>query len=690
MEILHRRTRPSSDTNNTSNGNKKNDKPSIEFNSSPSRGRIKPRPIITTENPYTSSTTMTDVILVKCIQILLVLVSIWFIYIIAAVNTSSLDDDTPLATTDYDYDEVTSSNSGLRQSPSNLLQLPNNIPKVNPNDIHSARDKISQLRDEFYIRYGGKEMATAMLKKGLRTFENQNDKNSKSSSSIRATANRFLSAMVRHEASISTSKQPEFVMAFAGYSVTVGRGNHLSQSYPFILEKILAPILRLPPFNIKLIVRNSAIGGIPSFPYGWCLSNFLGKDADLVSWDYGMNEGNGALGLESYVRQSLLMPKSPPLFVLLDTKSGKRLDILQKYVNLQALPDPIALGNKDAVDKKLLQLPENERPIGLQKWDEWGAPKGAPGQSPWHPKKMEHELMGWMMAMHMLDAIDDALNVIEEDTDWRKAIFTKEQQRLQSSKQVILPPPVHDVSKTGVASMLHGTASSKSNNEWHMNHISCRTSFLPNISGEDLHSIIESGVTKADEDMLQSRDDALFNNGWVMDVGKLERDTKLKVLKYGGLGYIDMKTALYGIPSSGTLKLWLTYEGHDTATVVNNAEDASKYITTVVLCEVNEKRGDDECKMISDLNIRVGNVPIPKSGISQVKDVASYLKKDICIRVEVPKGAKLTTKSSGAAGTNNPLGLALEVTVTRSTVSRENGACSISHVIWENQGLAGT
>jgi len=681
MEILHRRTRPSSDTNTS-----KNDIPIIEANPSPSRGRIKSRPIITTKNPYTSSTTMTDVILVKCIQVLLILVSIWFIYIIAAVNTSSLD-DTPLVTTDYDED---TSQSGLRQSPSNSLQLLNNIPKVNPNDINSARDKISQLRDEFYIRYGGKEMATAMLKKGLRTFENQNDKNSKSSSSIRATANRFLSAIVRHEASISTSQQQaEFVMAFAGYSVTVGRGNHLSQSYPFILEKILAPILQLQPFNIKLIVRNSAIGGIPSFPYGWCLSNFLGKDADLVSWDYGMNEGNGALGLESYVRQSLLMPKSPPLFVLLDMKSGKRLDILQKYVNLQALPDPIALGNKDAVDKKLLQLPEIERPIGLQKWDDWGAPKGAPGQSPWHPKKMEHELMGWMLAMHMLDAIDDALNVMEEDTNWRKAIFTIEQQRLQTSKQVILPPPVHDVSKTGVASMLHGTALSKSN-EWHMNHISCRTSFLPNISGEDLHSIIESGVTKVDEDMLQSRDDALFNNGWVMDVGKLERDTKLKVLKYGGLGYIDMKTALYGIPSSGALKLWLPYEGHDTATVVNNAEDASKYINTVVLCEVNEKRGDDECKMVSDLDVRVGNVPIPKSGISQVKDVASYLKKDICIRVEVPKGAKLTTKSSRAAGTNNSLGLALEVIVTRSTVSRENGACSISHVIWENQELAGT
>jgi hypothetical protein len=130
--------------------------------------------------------------------------------------------------------------------------------------------------------------------------------------------------------------QAEFVMAFGGYSVTVGRGNHFEQSYPFIMEKILSPVLSLPPLGVKLIVRNSAIGGIPSFPYGWCLPNFLGDDADAVSWDYGMNEGRGAAGLESYVRQSLMLPKSPPMFILLDMKRP-RLDFLQKYVSMGVL-----------------------------------------------------------------------------------------------------------------------------------------------------------------------------------------------------------------------------------------------------------------------------------------------------------------------------------------------------------------
>lgn len=667
MEI-HRRSRPSKSLDaTTATANQSNDGGRSKNKTyGPS---IKARTI--TENPYNAaSSSIADVVLLRSIQLLLLLAAAWFLYLIAAVNSPSLD-TTPL-TTENDGNDI--AGSSLRGPIT--LQLPKAV-KTDPKDVAAAREEIARLRDQFYSRYGGKEVAMKMQKRGLRTFEKRGGNANNSDGSVRSTANRFLGAIVRHEISTSSSvtKQPEFVMAFAGYSVTVGRGNYLEQSYPFVMEHVLSPILQLPPLGIKLVVRNSAIGGIPSFPYGWCLPNFLGEDADMVSWDYGMNEGNGASGLESYVRQSLMMPKSPPLFVLLDMKSRPRLDVVQKYVDLGVLPDPIALGNKDAVDKKLLQLPEGDRPLGLQKWDEWGAPKGSPGQSPWHPKKMEHELMGWMMAMHMLDALDVALEVMEQDVDWRNPILAEEQKTHQSAG-VVLPPPVTDVSKTGAASLLHGSASKAG--EWHMNHISCRTSFLPNISGE-LNSIIESGVTKDEEDMLQTRDDALFYGGWVMDVGKVERETKLKVLKHGGLGYIDMKTALYGVPSSGTLKLWIPYEGPDKSTMKPD-DTASTYFNAVVLCEVNEKRGDNECKMMSDLDFRVGDAVVSKGHVSQIKDVASYLKKDICIRVEIPEEAKISHKSGGT-----DFGLALEITVTGTGVSRENGACSISHVIWENQ-----
>ena len=312
-------------------------------------------------NPYSaaSQTTTTDIILFRSLQILLVIAACWFISLIFSVNS-------PAAAVNGD---------GLRGSGSTVVTQPD------PKDIANARDQISKVRDEFYTRYGGKSEALDMLKRGLYTFEKEQSEKNKNMSSVRSTAERYLRSIRRFEENQSSSSssssllQAEFVMAFGGYSVTVGRGNHFEQSYPFIMEKILSPILSLPPLGVKLIVRNSAIGGIPSFPYGWCLPNFLGDDADAVSWDYGMNEGRGAAGLESYVRQSLMLPKSPPMFILLDMKRP-RLDLLQKYVSMGVLEDPIALGGRDAVDKKLLQMPENERPKGLQKWDQWGAPKG--------------------------------------------------------------------------------------------------------------------------------------------------------------------------------------------------------------------------------------------------------------------------------------------------------------------------
>ena len=163
-----------------------------------------------------------------------------------------------------------------------------------------------------------------------------------------------------------------------------------------------------------------------------------------------------------------------------------------------------------------------------------------------------------------------------------------------------------------------------------------------------------------------------------MDVGKVERETKEKVNKYGGLGYIDMKTALYGIPSSGTLKLWLPYEGMSKHVDMKDDVPASDYFKSVVLCEVNEKRGDKECNMASDLSFSVGGTTVSKEQVARIKGIASYLKKDICIRVDIPGSAKISSKAG-------IFGLGIDVAVTNSAVSRENGACSISHVIWEHQ-----
>ncbi|KAL7483998.1 hypothetical protein ACHAW6_009644 [Cyclotella cf. meneghiniana] len=635
--------------------------------------------------PMSSST---DALLVRSTQLIIVLGLCWFLYLIASVNDVISSSDV-------------NSNGGVRGSSSiqdgdGPSQSDNHDWKqqVNSKDSNesstlfsSTKEQLESIRSEFYNRYGGKEEALAMLKRGLKTFSKKSSQeganNVFSADSLRGTAMRLLNVKLEHEQQQQQTQThqeqqhshdlPRFILSFGGYSVTVGRGNHFSQSFPFIFSSIVKPLLQ--SFGFDLVVRNSAIGGIPSFPYGWCLPNFLGSDSHGISWDYGMNEGNGGMGLESYLRHGLTgMQHSPPMFVMVDTKQV-RMGVLQHYVDQGYLIDPIALGGKDAVKKDFLTVPESARPTGFQKWDEWGAPQGAPGQSPWHPKKMEHELMGWMLAMYFVESVDVALTIMESDNDWKERVL---HDGMYNTAKERLPPPMTDATGTGIPSLLHGVPSDEDGrNEWHMNKMSCRTSFLPNISG-NLESIVVSGMTIDEEDMIKPRNDSLFNGGWVMDVGKVERETKEKVNKYGGLGYIDMKAALYGIPSSGTLKLRLPYEGMSKHADMKDDVPVSDYFKSVVLCEVNEKRGDKECNMASDLSFSVGGTTVSKEQVARIKGIASYLKKDICIRIDIPGPAKISSKAG-------IFGLDIDVAVTNSAVSRENGACSISHVIWEHQ-----
>jgi hypothetical protein len=164
------------------------------------------------------------------------------------------------------------------------------------------------VRKDFSERYGGETVARAILERGMSTFGD-----------VHHTACRIRDAKEQGR---------PFKFAFGGYSVTVGRGNLFSQSFPLVMERILKE-----PFDalgVKLQVRNAAIGGIPSFPYGWCMANFWGLDADVVSWDYSMNEAGGVpQGLEAYIRHTVLLDRAPKLIVKDTHMAQARRDLLK-------------------------------------------------------------------------------------------------------------------------------------------------------------------------------------------------------------------------------------------------------------------------------------------------------------------------------------------------------------------------
>jgi hypothetical protein len=527
---------------------------------------------------------------------------------------------------------------------------------------------LENIRHEFQERYG--KYADTVLQKGVRTF-----------GSTRRTAQRLARA--------AAHRRP-FVMSFAGYSVTVGRGNYFSQSFPFVVERILQqPMQSL--FNVSLTVRNAAIGGIPSFPYGFCLAHFLGEDADVVSWDYGMNEGRGSAILESYLRHSLLLPKKP-MMILLDN-NPERTKLLEEYTSRNILPDAIQVQRaNDVLDFNPSTLSQNNAPRGFQEWDKFGAGDGCPGRSSWHPKKQEHELIGWIIAMHMVHAMELAHAMMQEP-NWQERSYSRD----DFNPVLPYPPPINKnklpKNDDSVTQLLYGY---KDGNEYNMKETSCRTSFLPAVDDSKvLPSIVVSGLAGTDLDMMQERPNELYKRGWVLDVSKVERNTKKKVEQCGGLGYIDMKVALYGIPESGTLRLWLSSNDNGVG------EEARDFFDSLVICEANENREKDACQLNEDMQYIVGGERVAPKDISYIAGAGEYLKRKTCVSVGIPDNAKITRlgnvetiggdllsdndkrRLGGSVETDDDeVGLLVDITAG-PRVSREKGACCVSHVIWE-------
>ena len=187
---------------------------------------------------------------------------------------------------------------------------------------HTFLINAKNLRKEFSNRYGGEKIARSILRLGTSILDEKeynhhhhhNNKNEMDPfqdvpSSLIHTAKRM---------DIARKEKRSFQFAFAGYSVTTGRGNYFHQSYPFVMKNILSDTMTLLGIS-SIQVRNAAIGGIPSFPYGWCLTNFLGENPDVISWDYAMNEPQGIpQGFEAYLRQ-MLSSSSPPKLIVKDT-----------------------------------------------------------------------------------------------------------------------------------------------------------------------------------------------------------------------------------------------------------------------------------------------------------------------------------------------------------------------------------
>lgn len=523
------------------------------------------------------------------------------------------------------------------------------------------------LRQQFADRYGTENAARMLLDKGLTTFATSHG-NRIPIDSIHATACRFQAAQQEYR---------PFRVAFGGYSVTAGRGNTFEQSFPFQFQRILETAVKMVGIP-GLQVVNAAIGGSPAFPYGWCMTNFWDTSPDVVSWDYSMNEAAGVPeGLEAYIRHLIATyPNNVPKLIVKDTYlAAPRRDILGQY--LDWLQDPVVLHTGPAI-KPFLERSDAHNPVGFQEWRKFGAPEGAPGQALHHPALKEHELMGWMLAMHFLTALE----YMESRTadDFKCPV---------RSSITALPPPVTGHNTTTYDGILFGHSQTNTD-KWRMNPIHCRTTFQPLING-DLTELVVSGTTAEDLDIALPKSQMYYNRGWTYDLSDEERQMKRKLSLYENeLGFVDSKEAYYGIFESPLMQVLVPYTATGNETLPHVGQKASDWFESIVVCQVHEKRGPTACNTGSDVAFTVGGA---NATFYMMKDTGTlYLGKPVCAKISIPANATLTSHNTLASSPEqhvkiDQVGLLLAINVTNTRIAHINQACSVSHIVWE-QGLA--
>lgn len=305
-------------------------------------------------------------------------------------------------------------------------------------------------------------------------------------------------------------------------------------------------------------------------------------------------------------------------------------------------------------------------------------------------------MIGWLIAMHFIAAMERAVQIQENPK--QHVVMAEYKRKLSSSPSYTKPlsPRLPENDKE-VTELLYGHSN---DGNYVMKDLSCRTSFLPATDhSRTLPSVVVSGLAEAQLDIMVERTDEHYKEGWLLDVSKVERDTKRKVERCGGLGYIDMKIALYGVPDSGKLRLWLPFEGpsHDHHGHGNGIDDtnAKHWFDDLIICEANEKRDASACTLDQDMDVTIGGVAV--SSIHPIKGAGEYLKRTTCVNIGVPEGATVTKLGNVRTtdgrplskddkkkfgGKDNVLGLVVDITA-KPKVTRSNGACCLSHIVWE-------
>jgi len=543
------------------------------------------------------------------------------------------------------------SNYGLYQ----LQETNNNITTNNSSDTKVEEtvsiqtpslfeQKAADIRFQFENLVGGTDHARETLQRSLFGFIPRQDEKE----TPLEKDNNFLAWRLRKLSSKSNHDEKRKISAVVlGSSAAAGSGNYYHQSYAFVLEQIMAPVFE--SLGIDFQVKNLAIEHTAEFPFLWCLEHHLGADSfpDIIVWDYGWYSTPESF--EAFIRNVAGKARDngqqPPLLIFRDSKQPNNNDqrdtLIQAYVDHTIIVGPLLL-HVDQAAAPFLRLPDKDIPTGFQSWTtSFGGPQGAPGKEHTHLTVKQHEMVAWLISMHLLSALQLA---VADQANADSVIFSAWEDQLRSP-DALLPPPVaiqrssrsrwfldqenedemiekappawlpllvgvpdtqpeHIMSRDGknVQADLDGGL-------FHYpRSLHCRTSYITQTTADDLEALIVSGSvaqgplnleefhqnnTQLLEDLLLPKGVMFMKDGWVQDMDKTTKRKMQLSKQFNFLGFEDMiKKAYFGLPNSGDLKFFipLSTSAQQKALAAfreTGRMPAQDFIETVLICETD-------------------------------------------------------------------------------------------------------
>ena len=393
---------------------------------------------------------------------------------------------------------------------------------------------------------------------------------------------------------LSVAQERPFKISFGGYSVTAGRGNYFREAYPQVFSELFAGVAK--EAGVELLFSNAAIGGVPSFPYGWCMENYYGRESDVISWEFTLNEGRQNDLFEAFLRYSTSLPRRP-LVIISDGRYDvrgvqNRRKVLDHYSSIHADSFFIdargaymrfAGGTKEEYDEK----DKKGWPEGFLNFHEFTTPPAAPGKAPHHPGFQHHKLAAFLIAIRLLDG----LQFFVENRDRLMNDINKKREVKKKEDGIKLP----DATACSNLPIYYGCGDQ---NEVPTHK--CWTSYKPSLAEISLKQIVSEesldpvSFDKTDLDDTYAAFLAASSNrfaaGWISTLMPKEMNAKRQVEIYQ-LGYIDGKELFLGSSSSGELKISVPVGDETNFIVVCEGSDGDVAINGDEYCNL-EKHAD--------------------------------------------------------------------------------------------------